>query len=180
MGVVHGVRTFLPLIRGHRQGGHIVNTASMAGMMGGLGFSPYSASKFAVVSMSEGLAMQLAQFDIGVTVVCPGFVRTRIPESGRNRQERYGPPRVPSPGSPGAQLAATLADLNNSGLDPLDVARRVVTAIRQNELYVFTHAGPEWRSELERRFNTILLAMDKAAASKKLKTEEAETGASAA
>jgi NAD(P)-dependent dehydrogenase (short-subunit alcohol dehydrogenase family) len=180
MGVVHGVRTFLPHIRGHRQGGHIVNTASMAGMNSGLGFSPYSASKFAVVSMSEGLAMQLAAFDIGVTVVCPGFVRTRIPESGRNRQERYGPTRVPSPGSPGAQLAATLADLNNSGLDPLDVARRVVTAIRQNELYVFTHAGPEWRSELERRFNTILLAMDKAAASEKLKTEEAETGASAA
>ena len=180
MGVVHGVRTFLPHIRGHRQGGHIVNTASMAGMNSGLGFNPYSSSKSAVVNMSEGLAMQLAPFDIGVTVVCPGFVRTRIPESGRNRQERYGPTRVPSPGSPGAQLAATLANLNNSGLDPLDVARRVVTAIRQNELYVFTHAGPEWRSELERRFNTILLAMDRAAASEKRKTEETETGASAA
>jgi NAD(P)-dependent dehydrogenase (short-subunit alcohol dehydrogenase family) len=179
MGVVHGVRTFLPHIRDHRQGGHIVNTASMAGMTGGLGFSPYSASKFAVVSMSEGLAMQLAPLDIGVTVLCPSFVRTRIPESGRNRQERYGPTRVPSPGSPAAELAATLANLNNSGLDPLDVARRVVTAIRQNELYVFTHAGPEWRSELERRLNTILLAMDRATASEKIETEETETGATA-
>jgi NAD(P)-dependent dehydrogenase (short-subunit alcohol dehydrogenase family) len=180
MGVVHGVRTFLPHIRSHRQGGHIVNTASMAGMIGGLGFSPYSASKFAVVSMSEGLAMQLAPLDIGVTVLCPGFVRTRILECGRNRQGRYGPTRVPSPGSRAATFAATLTNLVNSGLDPLDVARRVVTAIRENELYVFTHAGPEWRSELKRRFNTILLAMDRAAASEKLKAEEGETGATAA
>jgi NAD(P)-dependent dehydrogenase (short-subunit alcohol dehydrogenase family) len=164
MGVVHGIRTFLPHIRNHGQGGHIVNTASMAGMIGGLGFSPYSASKFAVVSMSEGLAMRLAPLDIGVTVLCPGFVRTRISESGRNRQERYGPTRVPPPGSPAAMFAATLANLSNSGLDPLDVARRVITAIRSNELYVFTHAGPEWRSELERRFDTILLAMDRAGA----------------
>jgi NAD(P)-dependent dehydrogenase (short-subunit alcohol dehydrogenase family) len=73
MGVLHGVRTFLPHIRGHRQGGHIVNTASMAGMNSGLGFSPYSASKFAVVNMSEGLAMQLAPLDIGVTVLLPWF-----------------------------------------------------------------------------------------------------------
>jgi NAD(P)-dependent dehydrogenase (short-subunit alcohol dehydrogenase family) len=179
MGVVHGVRTFLPHIRGHRQGGHIVNTASMAGMIAG-GFSPYSASKFAVVSMSEGLAMQLAPLDIGVTLLCPGFVRTRIMECDRNRQGRYGPARVPLPGSRAAMMRSTLTNLVNSGLDPLDVARRVVTAIRQNELYVFTHAGPEWRSELERRFNTILLAMDKAAGSEKLETEEAETGATAA
>ena len=60
MGVLHGIRSFLPHIRAHGEGGHIVNTASMAGMQGGLGFSPYGASKFAVVSMSEGLAMQLA------------------------------------------------------------------------------------------------------------------------
>lgn len=168
MGVVHGVRTFLPHIRAHEEGGHIVNTASMAGLNSGLGFSPYSASKFAVVNMSEGLAMQLAPFDIGVTVLCPGFVRTRIWESSRNRQARYGPTCVPSPGSHAAGLAATLADLNKTGLDPLEVAKRVVSAIRQNELYVFTHAGPEWRSELEQRFNTILLAMDTAATAERL------------
>jgi NAD(P)-dependent dehydrogenase (short-subunit alcohol dehydrogenase family) len=168
MGVLHGVRTFLPHIRAHGEGGHIVNTASMAGLSSGLGFSPYSASKFAVVNMSEGLAMQLAPFDIGVTVLCPGFVRTRISESSRNRQTRYGPTRVPSPGSHAARLAATLADRNKTGLDPLEAAKRVITAIRENELYVFTHAGPEWRSELERRFNTILLAMDKAATAERL------------
>src|ERR1700731_1209610 len=91
MGVLHGIRTFLPLIRAHGEGGHIVNTASMAGMVSGLGFSPYAASKFAVVNMSEGLAMQLAPHGIGVTVLCPGFVRTPISESARNRPERYGP-----------------------------------------------------------------------------------------
>src|SRR5947209_12370354 len=86
MGVLHGIRSFLPRIRAHGEGGHIVNTASMAGMNGGLGFSPYAASKFAVVAMSEGLAMQLRPHGIGVTVVCPHFVRTQIGASGRNRQ----------------------------------------------------------------------------------------------
>src|SRR4030088_2094643 len=90
MGVLHGVRSFLPHIRKHGEGGHIVNTASMAGMHADLGFSPYGASKFAVVSMSEGLAMQLKPHGIGVSVLCPSFVRTRIGESGRNRPQRYG------------------------------------------------------------------------------------------
>ncbi|WFU59316.1 SDR family NAD(P)-dependent oxidoreductase [Bradyrhizobium pachyrhizi] len=94
MGVVYGIKSFLPHIRGHGEGGHIVNTASMAGMNGGLGFSPYGASKFAVVSMSEGLAWQLAPDGIGVSVVCPSYVRTRIGQSGRNRPDslRSDPP----------------------------------------------------------------------------------------
>jgi NAD(P)-dependent dehydrogenase (short-subunit alcohol dehydrogenase family) len=83
MGVVHGIRTFLPHFRAHGEGGHFVNTASMAGMISGLGFSPYGASKFAVVTMSEGLATQLKPLGIGVSVLCPGFVRTRIAESER-------------------------------------------------------------------------------------------------
>ena len=164
MGVLHGIRAFLPHIRAHGEGGHIVNTASMAGMNSGLGFSPYSASKFAVVNMSEGLAMQLKPLAIGVTVLCPGFVRTLIWESGRNRPERYGPTRTPDPASPAGKLAARLAELGQSGLDPSDVAAQVLTAIREDELYVFTHPGAEWRAELEERFAAILAAMDKAAA----------------
>jgi NAD(P)-dependent dehydrogenase (short-subunit alcohol dehydrogenase family) len=164
MGVVHGIHTFLPHIRAHGEGGHIVNTASMAGMTSGLGFSPYGASKFAVVTMSEGLAMQLMPLGIGVTVLCPGFVRTRISESGRNRPERYGPSRPPNPATWAGTLAAHLAERSQSGLDPSDVAARVLTAIIADELYVFTHAGAEWRAELAERFDTILAAMDKAAA----------------
>jgi NAD(P)-dependent dehydrogenase (short-subunit alcohol dehydrogenase family) len=163
MGVLHGIRTFLPHIRAHGEGGHIVNTASMAGMTSGLGFSPYSASKFAVVNMSEGLAMRLGPLGIGVTVLCPGFVRTRIWESGRNRPERYGPAQAPDPASPAGQFAARLAELGRSGIDAGDVAAQVLAAIREDELYVFTHAGADWRAELKARFDAILAAMDKAA-----------------
>jgi NAD(P)-dependent dehydrogenase (short-subunit alcohol dehydrogenase family) len=162
MGVMHGIRTFMPHIQAHGEGGHIVNTASMAGMMTGLGFNPYSASKFAVVSMSEGLAVQLRPLGIGVSVLCPGFVRTRIMESDRNRPERYGPTKAPDPGSPAAQLVGQVAQLIQSGLDPSEVAARVLTAIREDELYVFTH--PQMRARVEERFAAILAAMDRAAA----------------
>ena len=164
MGVLHGVRTFLPHIRAHGEGGHIVNTASMAGLNSGLGLSPYSASKFAVVSMSEGLSRQVAPLGIGVTVLCPGFVQTRISNSGRNRPGRYGPAPMPDPASPAGKLTARLADLGRLGLDPMDVAAQVLTAIREDELYVFTHTGAEWRAELKERFDAILSAMDEAAA----------------
>ena len=163
MGVLHGIRTFLPHIRAHGEGGHIVNTASMAGLQSGLGFSPYSTSKFAVVNMSEGLAMQVRPLGIGVTVVCPGYVRTRISESARNRNARYGPSPELDPTSPAGVLAAKSAELAKSGLDPLDVAAQVLTAIRENELYVFTHYDASWRGEVEARFAAILAALDKAA-----------------
>jgi NAD(P)-dependent dehydrogenase (short-subunit alcohol dehydrogenase family) len=163
MGVLHGVHTFLPHIRAHGEGGHIVNTASMAGMNSGLGFSPYSTSKFAVVNMSEGLAIQLRPLGIGVTVLCPGYVRTRISESARNRPERYGPARTPDPAIPAGKLAARAAELAQAGLDPSDVAGQVLAAIRAGELYVFTHPDGDWRTELEERFGAILAAMGKAA-----------------
>ena len=162
MGVLHGVRTFLAHIRAHGEGGHIVNTASMAGMNSGLGFSPYVASKFAVVGMSEGLATRLKPFGIGVTVLCPGFVRTRIGESGRNRPERYGATQTPDPASPAGLLLAQIAERLQSGLNTSDVAARVLAAIREDALYVFT--DPEMRAELEDRFAAIMAAMDKAAA----------------
>jgi NAD(P)-dependent dehydrogenase (short-subunit alcohol dehydrogenase family) len=164
MGVLHGIRTFLPHLRAHGEGGHIVNTASMAGMNSGLGFSPYAASKFAVVNMSEGLATMVAPLGIGVTVLCPGFVRTRIWDSGRNRPERYGPPVTPDPASRAGRLLAQLVEYGQSGLDPSDVAAQVLKAVRGNELYVFTHHSAEWRAELEERFAAILTAMDNAGA----------------
>ena len=164
MGVVHGIRTFLPHIRAHGEGGHMVNTASMAGLNSGLGFNSYSASKFAVVNISEGLAKQIEHLGIGVTVVCPGFVRTRIPTSSRNRQTRYGQAVKPDPASPAGRLAARQAELAEVGIEPIEVAKQVLSAILDNELYVFTHSGPEWRAELQERFDTILRAMDKATA----------------
>jgi len=161
MGVLHGIRTFLPHMRAHGEGGHIVNTASMAGMISGMGFSPYSASKFAVVCMSEGLAPQLKPLGIGVSVLCPGFVRTGIGESGRNRPQRYGPTPTLDPASPAAAFVAEIARCLQAGLEPVAVAARVLAAIRNDELYVFTH--PEMRGEVEQRFAAIQGAMDKAA-----------------
>ncbi|WP_407146938.1 SDR family NAD(P)-dependent oxidoreductase [Bradyrhizobium sp. ORS 86] len=158
MGVVHGIKSFLPHIRRHGEGGHIVNTASMGGMNAGLGFSPYSASKFAVVSMSEGLAWQLAPDGIGVSVLCPSYVRTRIGESGRNRPRRYGPTPEFDPTGPAAAMVAEIAQQLEAGLDPAVVAARVVSAIRENRLYIFTHPG--MRAEVEDRFATILAAID--------------------
>jgi len=163
MGVLHGIRTFLPHLRAHGRGGHFVNTASMAGMISGLGFSAYAASKFAVVAMSEGLAIELKPLGIGVSVLCPGFVRTRILESGRNRQERYGDPSAVAEIAGAASAAATqMAELVRNGVDPQEVARRVLGAIRNDELYVFTDAL--MRGPLEARLQGILAAYDRAAA----------------
>ena len=159
MGVVNGVKHFLPHMRAHGQGGHIVNTASMAGLQANIGFSPYVASKYAVVGMSEGLARQLAHENIGVSVLCPGFVRTRIAESGRNRPQRYGATQKPAPGSFAAGLATHLAERAESGLDPAVAAAKVLDAIRENELYVFTH--PEMRDEVDERFAALTAAFDR-------------------
>jgi NAD(P)-dependent dehydrogenase (short-subunit alcohol dehydrogenase family) len=161
MGVVYGIRSFLPRMRKHGEGGHIVNTASMAGMINDMGFSPYAASKFAVVAMSEGLSRQLKPHGIGVSVLCPEFVRTRIGESGRNRPARYGAAPVLDPSSLAAAMVAQIRERIETGIDPADVARRVLSAIRNDELYVFTH--PDMRRVVEGRFEAIQAAMDKVA-----------------
>jgi NAD(P)-dependent dehydrogenase (short-subunit alcohol dehydrogenase family) len=134
----------------------------MAGMDGGLGFSPYSASKFAVVAMSEGLSTPLKRHGIGVSVLCPYFVRTRIGDSGRNRPERYGQTTPLDPANPAAAMVAEIARLIEAGLEPSDVAARVLTAIRDDELYVFTH--PNMRELVDGRFSAIQAAMDKVTA----------------
>jgi NAD(P)-dependent dehydrogenase (short-subunit alcohol dehydrogenase family) len=158
MGVVYGVRSFLPHMRAHGEGGHIVNTASMAGMVSGW-FSPYDATKFAVVAMSEGLRPQLQPLGIGVSVLCPFFVRTNIGDAGRNRQERYGQTSTLDPGSPAAAVVEEIRKQIAAGLDPADVAARVLAAIENEELYIFTH--PNMRRFVEARFAAIEAAMDR-------------------
>lgn len=152
MGVMHGIRTFLPHFRSHGEGGHFVNTASMAGLQSEGGCNPYVASKYAVVSISEGLAKELAAENIGVSVLCPSFTRTRIGFSGRNRPARFGPAKVASP---------VILEQLEKGRDPAEIAARTLEAIRENELYVLTH--PEWNWELEKRIAAIQEAMRKSA-----------------
>ena len=157
MGVVHGVAAFLPHIRAHGEGGHFVNTASIAGMMSTMGFSPYTASKFAVVGASEGLAQQLADENIGVSILCPAFVRTRIHQSGRNRQAELGPVPVAAEGTGASFFQTLVTALVENGSDPDPIAAATLAAIRANALYVFTH--PERIEAVEARFNGILQAM---------------------
>jgi NAD(P)-dependent dehydrogenase (short-subunit alcohol dehydrogenase family) len=159
-GVVNGVRAFLPHMRAHSEGGHIVNTASMAGMANSRqGFAPYPASKFAVVGISEGLAKQVKPLGIGVSILCPRFVRTNILESARNRPKRYG---SATPADTANPLYARFVEQVRTGIDPDEVAQRVLAAIRDDELYIFTH--PEGRGVIEERFQAILAAFDRAAA----------------
>jgi NAD(P)-dependent dehydrogenase (short-subunit alcohol dehydrogenase family) len=108
--------------------------------------------------MSEGLSLQLKPFGIGVSVLCPSFVRTRIGESGRNRPERYGRAQPLDPASPAAAMVAEIARNIDAGLEPDAVAARVLAAIRDDDLYIFTHPG--MRAEVEPRFAAILAAMD--------------------
>ena len=158
MGVVYGIRSFLPHMRAHGEGGHIVNTASMAGMISDMGFSPYAATKFAVVAISEGLRPQVAPLGIGVSVLCPHFVRTGIGESGRNRPERYGQALPLDPNSPAAAFVAEIQRQIAAGIDPAEVALRVLSAIRADDLYIFIH--PDMRQAVDGRFAAIQAALD--------------------
>ena len=165
-GVVHGIRAFLMHIKAHGEGGHVVNTASMAGHLSPPGMGPYCASKFAVVAMSEGLAAELQGSNVGVSVLCPGWVRTGITESGRNRPERFGARSNLPPGP----MSAMAAEAVRNGLDPSEVAAQVVDAIRENHLYIFTH--PEMRGAVEERFARIRAAFDRAEQAKRARAAE--------
>jgi NAD(P)-dependent dehydrogenase (short-subunit alcohol dehydrogenase family) len=144
--VIHGVRTFLPLIRDAGEG-HIVNTASTAGFQAPAGIAPYNVAKFGVVALSETLRVELdqAQSAIGCSVLCPGSVNTRIADADRNR------PGGPIEGSDRHRQFKERAGaaLASQGLDPADVASMVVDAIRTNRFWIVTH--PEWVGVLEQR-----------------------------
>jgi NAD(P)-dependent dehydrogenase (short-subunit alcohol dehydrogenase family) len=137
-GVIHGIRSFVPLMLAHGDEGHIVNTASMAGLIHGTGIN--GITKHAVVALSESLytELQARQAKIGVSVLCPGAVNTRILEAERNRPEAPERPLL-SPDIQ-ARLAAFTEQIKN-GLDPSVVGQIVVHAILCDRFYVFTHPG---------------------------------------
>jgi NAD(P)-dependent dehydrogenase (short-subunit alcohol dehydrogenase family) len=163
--VYYGVETFLPLIRGHGEGGHFVNTASIAGLISGPGMEPYSATKYAVVAMSEGWAMQLGGSNIGMSVLCPGFVRTRIHESARTKQARFAGSEQESFDP---QRREMISKAIETGLDPDVVGARVVEAVRDNQLYIFT--DPRFKDVVEMRFAAIRNGFQQAEESEALKS----------
>jgi NAD(P)-dependent dehydrogenase (short-subunit alcohol dehydrogenase family) len=147
-GVIHGVESFVPRMIAQKEPGHIVNTASMAGLIASQGLGVYNTSKYAVVGLSETLQKDLRQYDIGVSVLCPMGVSTKIRTSERNRPTDLQNAKGPEEND--------WFRLIGHYLEPEDVAGRVLRAVKANRLYVITHE--EAREPLRRRFER----MDKA------------------
>ncbi|HEY1369239.1 MAG TPA: SDR family NAD(P)-dependent oxidoreductase [Gaiellaceae bacterium] len=148
-GAVNGIQTFLPRMLAHGEGGHIVNTSSMAAVVPIAGAAIYITAKAALVGLSEALRSELADKGIGVSAFCPGPVQTNIREGGRTRPERYAD-------SGYTELERELESRPNSPLwmDPVEVGERVLDGIRRNDLYVFTHR--EFREGAEERFRAMV------------------------
>jgi NAD(P)-dependent dehydrogenase (short-subunit alcohol dehydrogenase family) len=153
-GTVNGVQTILPRILAHGEGGHIVSTASAAGLFGATFAGIYVAAKMAVVGFMEVLRDELAGDGIGVSVLCPHLVRTHIYEHADLRPERYANPGE-SHLPPG--FSDNLRAANDCGMDPAEVAGQVIDAIRTNRLYVITH--PELRQPIEQRYRAMLASV---------------------
>ena len=135
-GVINGVQTFVPRIMAHGEGGHIVNTASLAGQVAVPGFGIYNTTKFAVVGLSETMRAEFAAHDIGVSVLCPGFVSTNIYTSERNRPDAL---RTQPDADPEPMNLEAYAEFLDSMLDPSVVGDMALHAIQHDEAYIFTH-----------------------------------------
>ena len=155
----NGVRAVLPKIRAHGEGGHVVNTASMAGILQYSRAGVYVTTKFAVVGFSEALRAELAPEGIGVSAFCPGGVRTNIREYEKSRPQRYASEAAAPSGPPPAfsfsdEDRARLASLTAT---PEEAGALVLQGIRDNALYIFT--APEFRAGVEERFAAIRRAL---------------------
>ena len=139
-GVIHGIRTFVPIMLEQDTEGHIVSTASVAGLIAGPFMSSYNVSKFGVVALSETLHHELAmrQSKIKVSVLCPGLVNTRISESGRNRPESLRNAETPAPAGLAIGGPSLAERLVTEGLPPANVADQVLEAIREERFYILT------------------------------------------
>ena len=148
-GVINGVRAFVPVLL-EQDAGHVVNTASLAGVTTGI-LGPYSVTKHGVVALSEGLHFQLAQrgASVHVSVLCPGWVRTRIGESDRNRPSDVEPSPALDP-----NVAEGFRLMLEGGMEPSAVAGHVVDGIRANRFYLLTH--PEMSEGIRRRAEEVL------------------------
>jgi len=158
MAVIWGVEIFAPLIEAQGEGGHVVNTASIAGLISGQS-SPYNVSKYGVVALSEGLRNELAPRGIGVSVLCPGFIRTQIIDSTRNLPDRFNGAVRPIPtDGPAAAGVNAVRDRIAGGIDPLYVGELVREGIENDWPYIFT--DNEFEPVIEARFARIKEGFD--------------------
>ena len=151
-GVVNGVATFLPRIKAHGEGGHVVNTASMAAFIAGPGAGIYTTAKFAVHGLSDALRWSLLPYGIGVSMVCPGLVKSKIYESDLVRPQELSTDTTPAD----AEFMKILPGLHEAGMEPDEIGEKVLRAVRENRFYVFTH--PEHRDELRGIFDETIAA----------------------
>jgi len=160
MGVVYGTQVMVPLMKSHGEGGWVVNVASMAGF-GPLPLAtPYTATKAAVVAMTENWAQELAPEGIHACVLCPGFTQTRINLSERNKHDRYANNESGDESKSASSLNSTLKKVVETGMPSGVVAERLIEALEAKELYVFTH--PSYRPLVNVRFNATAVAFDNA------------------
>jgi NAD(P)-dependent dehydrogenase (short-subunit alcohol dehydrogenase family) len=154
-GVIHGIRTFVPIMLKQDTEGHIVNTASMAGLLSSPFMSIYDATKFAVVTISESLHLELAMqhAQVKVSVLCPGFVNTNIATSDRNRPAQLQPGEQQFSETEMAFASMMFAGIA-SGTPPAEVAEKVFAAIQNEQFYIFSH--PEFLTAVRTRMETIL------------------------
>jgi NAD(P)-dependent dehydrogenase (short-subunit alcohol dehydrogenase family) len=150
-GVIHGIRAFVPVLLEQGEG-HVVNTASLAGLTSPGMLGPYNVTKHSVVTMSETLYRDLDAIGsrVGVSVLCPGFVQTRIAESERNRPDWAPAAPVPQ----GVEFQGVVRNLVAGGMPAADVAEKVLYAVRNNHFYILTHE--ETPAMVEIRMRDIL------------------------
>ena len=158
-GVINGLQVFLARMERHGEGGHVVNTASMAGITTSPGLGVYNASKFAVVGLSETLRKDLEPRGIGVSVLCPGMVRTRILESERTRPAQFDV-QADTARAAAAAHSEIMSLAMNTGIDPSEVADLVVHGIKNNQFYLFPH--PEMKDAAQARISELLAAFGEA------------------
>ena len=156
-GVVHGIRAFMPLMLAQDTECHIVNTASVAGLLPYHSSAPYQVTKHAVVALSENLYFSLAQRNakIKVSVLCPGWVKTRILESERNRPEEYlNPPQQQIFRPENEAIMQEMRQALEAGMSPDHLAGFVFEAIREDKFYILSH--PEFTPAIQTRMEDIL------------------------
>jgi len=159
MSVIWGIEIFGPLIEAHGEGGQIVSTASMAGLVAAVA-PGYNVTKYGVVALSEGLRIALAPRGIGVSVLCPGWVRTRIMASDRNVPERFAGQITALAGEGDtAEFRAMAEAAINQGVDPLYVGELVREAIENDWAYIFTDA--DFEPAVDMRFAAIKAGFDR-------------------
>lgn len=149
-GVINGVMTFVPRMKARGNGGHVVNTASMASFLCGPAPGIYNTTKFAVRGMSESLRYSLAAHGIGVSVLCPGLVKSHIYASDEIRPDDLKTGAKPV----NAEMVERLEKLHQVGMEPDVIAARVIEAIEANRFYIFSH--PEFRDEMREVFDEIV------------------------